>query len=647
MALENELSHLRPVLLMQPYALSSSHREHRKKKAETANVVAAEADATDATEGEPSTPKERKRQDSQGQYYRQREGDEREGHQRSRRSRKRSYFKRTPTLTDARAEHLLLAARRIGRRRATMLSSSTFQPPESEPAASSNTKGKGRANDGPSTPSATFTPGQALGPLPTTPKTPQKSPTRPPYPPGSPGFFPSAAHPFFVPAPPSGGGRPLGGRPGGMPAPFFVSGPVPGPAYAFYGTAPYPGFAPAGASPSHSSAKSPNVTSTAVSSSKSAGPSTPASRQRQQGKSVGGSGATAASPLTPLDKLLSAAQTVFSPSATPTGNGKRTSASAVGGPSDTTEDVSDGSPTPKRRRIGSTTNADTTEGPSARLGRRASALDVLADQAIGSGSADVNDSRSRSGSVSSIASAASKNGQVVPRGGASRGRGRGRASRARPTRKRKKAEEDLEEEEPIATVVPQGRAKSSSRKRGSGTGSRGSSLDPPISLSGRKSTSRSATPNSVSKRSQLRDIPEEDEDAPHEVDDEMQEVLTQSPRTDSAALVDRSSLKKKNVKNGIARTSEDDVGPESEEEQDGDEEVSISSNKISELPQRYILIGPFSHARKVLSPRKKMGQHIKPRNQTKCTSVGFKNLVCGDIYLCIISNKALGLTGDS
>ena len=565
-ALENELSYLRPVLLMQPYAVTRTRQHHKRNESAQNADSNVEADATDATEGEPSTPKERARQDSQGQYYRPREGEEQEGHHKSRRAKKRSYFKRTPMLTDARAEHLLLAARRIGRRRTTMLAASTFQPLEPEPGtllAAANAKGKGRAFDGPatSTPSSSFTPTALTVPLPTTPKTPSKSPSRPPYPPGSPGFFAPAGHAYLVPAGPSGSGRPPGGR-GAMPTPFFVPGP-----YTFYGATAYPGFPPVGASPSRGAAKQSNQAHPNAFPSKSTEPSTPANRQRQQEKQADRSTAATASPLTPLDKLLSAAQTVFSPSATPTTKGKRTNAS-VPAPTESAEDPSDGSPTPKRRRLEPEgAGGGVAESSSAGLNRRASALDVLADQAIGSEAADVRDSRSRSGSMSSVASAASKSSTVPPpRRTSTRVRGQGPSMRQ--TRRSKVADEGHDANDGTETNSPKGKAKSTLRRKAAA--SRGSSLDPPIRLQDARSRSRSGTP----RRSQLRDIEEGDEDAPHEVDTEEPHFEPQQSRAGSASTT-RSQTRRKAAKNGKAKSGDgdDELDPESEEEQDRREEV--------------------------------------------------------------------------
>ena len=87
---------MHPQALSEPKKYIEVTRRHKKRNEDQ---VQHQAETDEVTEGEPSTPK----------YYRQREHSHK-----SRQSKKRSYFKRAPTLVDARGEHLLLAARRIG-----------------------------------------------------------------------------------------------------------------------------------------------------------------------------------------------------------------------------------------------------------------------------------------------------------------------------------------------------------------------------------------------------------------------------------------------------------------------------------------------------------------------------------------------------
>ncbi|KAH9977622.1 hypothetical protein BGW80DRAFT_766237 [Lactifluus volemus] len=130
-SVEAELAQLRPVLLMQPYAVTHSippshnHYWHNStQKADTTRRMKrrknGDADQ-DVTEEEPdntvmalSTPRTRPR----GDYYRRRDtepfGD-------NSRHRKRTQKKGSATLADARAEHMLLAARKLGRERASIL----------------------------------------------------------------------------------------------------------------------------------------------------------------------------------------------------------------------------------------------------------------------------------------------------------------------------------------------------------------------------------------------------------------------------------------------------------------------------------------------------------------------------------------------
>ena len=133
-SVEAELAQLRPVLLMQPYALTHSlppsHNHYLHSSAHKADITRRvkrrkQGDADqDATEEEPdntamgsSTPQARPRSD----YYRRRDtelfGD-------NSRHRRRAQKKGGGTLADARAEHVLLAARKLGRERASILAGS-------------------------------------------------------------------------------------------------------------------------------------------------------------------------------------------------------------------------------------------------------------------------------------------------------------------------------------------------------------------------------------------------------------------------------------------------------------------------------------------------------------------------------------------
>jgi len=135
---EAELAQLRPVLLMQPYALthsfSPSHDHYLHSSAHKADttrrVKRRKQDDQDqeATEEEPdtsmlasSTPRAKPR----GDYYRRRDADQFGDNLRHR---KRTQKKGSATLADARAEHVLLAARRVGRERASILAAGSGSP---------------------------------------------------------------------------------------------------------------------------------------------------------------------------------------------------------------------------------------------------------------------------------------------------------------------------------------------------------------------------------------------------------------------------------------------------------------------------------------------------------------------------------------
>ena len=133
--MEAELAQLRPVLLMQPYTLTHSlppahnlYLHSSPHKADTARRVKRRKQGDvdpDVTEEEPdnptmassSTPRARPR----GDYYRRRDTEPFVDNSRHRR---RTQKKGGVILADARAEHVLLAARRIGRERASILAGS-------------------------------------------------------------------------------------------------------------------------------------------------------------------------------------------------------------------------------------------------------------------------------------------------------------------------------------------------------------------------------------------------------------------------------------------------------------------------------------------------------------------------------------------
>ncbi|TFY71973.1 hypothetical protein EVG20_g1012 [Dentipellis fragilis] len=144
-SVEAELAQLRPVLLMQPYALTHSfqhsHAHHsnthssradphvkptrRRKHAQPTADRDQEASDLDLDEAGPSsaaTPKHKPR----GEYYRRRDTDVfTEG---TRHRRHRNQKKGGALLADARAEHLLLAARKLGRERAAVLAGLASAP---------------------------------------------------------------------------------------------------------------------------------------------------------------------------------------------------------------------------------------------------------------------------------------------------------------------------------------------------------------------------------------------------------------------------------------------------------------------------------------------------------------------------------------
>ncbi|KAH9077015.1 hypothetical protein EDB83DRAFT_2347768 [Lactarius deliciosus] len=157
-SVEAELAQLRPVLLMQPYALTHSfspshdHYLHSStpKVDVTRRVKRRKQDDQDqeATEEEPdtsilnsSTPRTKPR----GDYYRRRDTDQFGDNPRHR---KRTQKKGGASLADARAEHVLLAARRVGRERASILAAGSPRSHDKE----SPKKDNGHTDPTPKTP---------------------------------------------------------------------------------------------------------------------------------------------------------------------------------------------------------------------------------------------------------------------------------------------------------------------------------------------------------------------------------------------------------------------------------------------------------------------------------------------------------------
>ncbi|KAH9970347.1 hypothetical protein BJV74DRAFT_867176 [Russula compacta] len=118
-SVEAELAQLRPVLLMQPYALTHSfppsHNHYLHSSAHKVDITNGDADQ-DATEEEPDntaiasgTPRARPRVRDNPRH------------------RRRAQKKSSAALADARAEHVLLAARKVGRERASILAGLALQ----------------------------------------------------------------------------------------------------------------------------------------------------------------------------------------------------------------------------------------------------------------------------------------------------------------------------------------------------------------------------------------------------------------------------------------------------------------------------------------------------------------------------------------
>ena len=134
--LESELAHLKPILLMKPYALMHSDApKHRKKKSAVAVGSDTNADGTDDAPAEDEVQQSPERR-PRGQYYRQREqpllaNSPRKPGTSSRKATRVS-------MVDARTEHLLLAAKKIGRERASVLAAQNYQEQNDPKAGPSN-----------------------------------------------------------------------------------------------------------------------------------------------------------------------------------------------------------------------------------------------------------------------------------------------------------------------------------------------------------------------------------------------------------------------------------------------------------------------------------------------------------------------------
>ncbi|THH08232.1 hypothetical protein EW145_g2853 [Phellinidium pouzarii] len=371
-SLEAELSQLRPLLLMQPHAIAVSKGlmlpPGRPRKKES-------------TGGEENRS-----------YYRVRE-DKTPIIPKSRKKKLVPYFKHPPTVADARSEHLLLAARKLGKERATMMSQAMYRTIEPPPPVSflplSPDKGKGKAAEGhpglgtglwSHTPQPQPQP-QTSG-LPGAP-TPQNT-LHPPFSsPGMPYPPPPPAQQYMMP--PNSVPRP-GPH---MPAHTFYhpqsGGFIPGPANVPNQRALHPPSGPSMAGPSRAAGRNATPASNAARTATGAasklatqnGNKQSSAATQQIQKTPQSKSANAKGPPTPMDSLLSAARTVFSPDAggSPQGaaglqNSRLGRFADDGGKPDTEE----------------------TRGST-------SALDVLADQAV---VFDPSSRHSRNGSVSPV-----------------------------------------------------------------------------------------------------------------------------------------------------------------------------------------------------------------------------------------------------
>ena len=369
--LESELAHLKPILLMKPYALMHSDApKHRKKKSAVAVGSDTNADGTDDAPAEDEVQQSPERR-PRGQYYRQREqpllaNSPRKPGTSSRKATRVS-------MVDARTEHLLLAAKKIGRERASVLAAQNYQEQNDPKAGPSNIpmnqpsyKGKGRADGGTM---FTFTEYVPKVPTTPTPKTPQKQTARTP-----------AAAVTMSPSVPSAYANASPGFTSMVQPYTYIPPPVPASGYALFGAGPYT-FPPPppptypntlNASPS----RAPVASANNGQGSSSSLVSTPGGAHRpsdsNQPSTSGSNG-----PSTPFDKLITAARSVLSPAGvpeSPTRNTNQDSSRPLGLAYSLPDN--DGSPTPKRRKPSSARFAR-----EANMNRTASALDVLADQA--------------------------------------------------------------------------------------------------------------------------------------------------------------------------------------------------------------------------------------------------------------------------
>ncbi|KAL5487502.1 hypothetical protein ACEPAI_5610 [Sanghuangporus weigelae] len=410
-SLEAELAQLRPLLLMQPSAIASSKGltlspGKSGKKEEDGVVENVESRSyyrarVEKAAAATSSPKSKKKKAT-------------------------AYFKHAPTVADARSEHLLLAMRKLGKERATILSQSMYRttdpsyPPGTTPNQNVSMHIKANGNQPRPMMSPAVWPAHLQPAVPTGQQTsqqskpqqgqlagslsPAKGQQNPPFSQYGP---PAGAHfqHYFVPS----GSVP---RPPGAPMPppaFYHAGPprgyIPGPAWPYYAPGPYAFGQPI---PVQNPSRGINVSSSqprpansrpvagpsrtpvlSASQSNSASPSTQGTgnanqsnvKSPRQGQQARGprtpqskSTSTPTNRNTPMDNLLSAAQSVFSPSAPP-----------ASGRDATPDNI--GSPSPKKRRRvdqqDQAKNQSKGKQPVGNVDRRTSALDVLADQAAG------------------------------------------------------------------------------------------------------------------------------------------------------------------------------------------------------------------------------------------------------------------------
>ncbi|OCB87197.1 hypothetical protein A7U60_g5713 [Sanghuangporus baumii] len=409
-SLEAELAQLRPLLLMQPSAIASS-----KGLALTPGKSGKKEEdgAVENVEGRS--------------YYRARE--EKATATSSPKSKKKkatAYFKHAPTVADARSEHLLLAMRKLGKERATMLSQSMYRtteppyPPGTTPNQDLTMHIKNNGNQPRPMMSPAVWPAHLQQAAPTGQQSHQSKPQQgqlvgspapakgqqnPPFSQYGP---PAGAHfqHYFVPS--SSVPRPPGAP---MPPPaFYHAGPprgyIPGPAWPYYAPGPYafgqpipvqnpsqgtnvsstqprPANSPPVAGPSRAPVPSASQSNSAPSSTQGTSNANQANmKSPRQGQQARGprtpqskSTSTPTNRNTPMDNLLSAAQSVFSPSAPPASGRDATP-------------VNIGSPSPKKRKRvdqqdGQAKSQSKGKQPVGNVDRRTSALDVLADQAAG------------------------------------------------------------------------------------------------------------------------------------------------------------------------------------------------------------------------------------------------------------------------